>query len=109
MIGVYKVEQAAVLAEKIYQIWIRAPHVARHARAGQSVILRIDESGERIPLTISAVKGDYVRFIFMAIGKTTEQFCAHKRGKNIRDGLGPLRKPSEIAKYGTCAVVEGGV
>ena len=101
------VEKATTLAEKVHMLWIRAHHVGRHARAGHFVILRTDETGERISLTISAVKGDCVRFIFMAIGKTTEPLSTYKRGDSIPDILGLLGKSSEIAKYGTYAVVGG--
>lgn len=90
-------------------MWVRAPHVAHHARAGQFVIFRIDEKGERIPLTISSVDGDAFRVIFMAVGKTTTHLASLKAGDHVRDIVGPLGKPSEIKKYGTCVVVGGGV
>jgi ferredoxin--NADP+ reductase len=105
----YRVEEIKPLAERVYQLWVRAPHVARHARAGQFLIVRIDERGERIPLTISAVKGDLVRIIFMAVGKTTHQLATMKEGDHILDIAGPLGKPSEIKRYGTVVVVGGGV
>jgi ferredoxin--NADP+ reductase len=90
-------------------MWVRAPHVAHHALAGQFVIFRIDEKGERIPLTISAVDGDAIRVIFMAIGKTTTHLASLKSGDSIRDVAGPLGKPSEMGTYGTCVLVGGGV
>jgi ferredoxin--NADP+ reductase len=105
---VYRVEQAREIAEKIYEFWISAPHVARHARAGQFVVLRIDEHGERIPLTISAVDNDRIRVVFMAVGKTTTQLAALSAGDAIRDIAGPLGKPSEIRDWGTCVVIGGG-
>jgi ferredoxin--NADP+ reductase len=105
----YRVEETKPLAERVYQMWVRAPHVARHARAGQFLIVRIDERGERIPLTISAVKGDLVRIIFMSVGKTTHQLAALKEGDHILDIAGPLGRPSEIERYGTVVVVGGGV
>lgn len=105
----YRVEETKLLAERVYQMWVNAPHVARHARAGQFLIIRIDETGERIPLTISAVNGDNVRIIFMAVGKTTQQLATLKAGETILDVAGPLGRPSEIKKYGTCVVIGGGV
>ncbi len=78
-------------------------------QAGQFVIFRIDEKGERIPLTISAVDGDSVRVIFMTVGKTTTHLASLTAGDYIRDVAGPLGKPSEIKNYGTCVVVGGGV
>lgn len=107
--SLFRIEKAEQIADKVYQMWVKAPHVAYHAQAGQFVIFRIDEKGERIPLTISAVDGDSFRVIFMAVGKTTTNLAALKTGDHIKDVAGPLGKPSEIAKYGTCVVVGGGV
>ena len=105
----YKVELATKLADRVYEYWISAPQVAQHARAGQFLILRLHEKGERIPLTISAVRGDAVRVIFMTVGKTTQELATLRAGDSIMDVAGPLGKPSEIASYGTCCVVGGGV
>ena len=104
----FQIEATAQVAEKMYEMWVRAPHVARHAQAGQFVIFRIDEHGERIPLTISAVRGESIRVIFMAVGKSTCQLAALNAGDVIRDVAGPLGKPSEIRQYGTCVLVGGG-
>ena len=105
----YKVEMATRLADRVYEHWIHAPQVAQHARAGQFLILRLHEMGERIPLTISAVRGDAVRVIFMTVGKTTQELAALRAGDSIMDVVGPLGKPSAIESYGTCCVVGGGV
>ncbi|KUL01609.1 MAG: Sulfide dehydrogenase (Flavoprotein) subunit SudB [Methanoculleus marisnigri] len=105
----YKVESATKLADRVYEYWIRAPQVAEHARAGQFIILRLHEAGERVPLTISAVRGDTVRVIFMAVGKTTQELATLHAGDSIKDVVGPLGKPSEIENYGTCCVIGGGV
>ncbi len=104
----YRVTGARQLAERMHQIWIEAPHVARNARAGQFLVIRIDEKGERIPLTISAVEGDRVRVIFMAVGKTTYQLATLSPGDEIRDVAGPLGRPSEIGFFGHCIIVGGG-
>ncbi|RXE55231.1 dihydroorotate dehydrogenase [Methanoculleus taiwanensis] len=104
----YTVNTASEIAERIYEFWIRAPQVARNARAGQFLILRIDEQGERIPLTISAVNGDAVRVVFMAVGKTTQHLATLKAGDALADVVGPLGKPSEIENFGTACVVGGG-
>jgi ferredoxin--NADP+ reductase len=105
---VYRVASSRQLADRLFLQWIEAPNVARHARAGQFLIVRINESGERVPLNISAVDGDLVRIVFMAVGKTTYQLAALREGDRIRDVVGPLGKPSEIRRYGTVAVVGGG-
>ena len=88
---------------------MNAPHVTRNAKAGQFVIIRTDEKGERIPLTISCISGDLVRIIFMAVGKTTHALAAIPAGGSISDIAGPLGSPSEIKQYGTCVLVGGGV
>jgi len=105
----YRVLKATQLADRVFQMWVFAPHVAHHAKAGQFLIVRVNESGERIPLTISAVDGDAVRIIFMAVGKTTELLSSLRPGDMIRDIAGPLGRPSEIATYGTCVIIGGGV
>lgn len=105
----YQVEEATQLADRVFQMWITAPQVARHARAGQFLVIRAHENGERIPLTISAVRGDAVRVIFMSVGKTTEYLSTMKKGDALSDVAGPLGKPSEIENYGTVVVIGGGV
>lgn len=105
----YTIEQSRTIAENVYEIWVNAPHVARNAKAGQFVIVRTDEKGERIPLTISRIQGDQVRIIFMAVGKTTHALAAVPKGGTISDIAGPLGQPSEIERYGTCVLVGGGV
>jgi len=104
----YTIEKTQEIADKIFEIWIRAPHVARNAKAGQFVIIRTDETGERIPLTISRCSDDLVRIIFMAVGKTTHALAAVKAGDNISDIVGPLGRPSEVKDWGTCVIVGGG-
>jgi len=106
---VYKIQHAEKIAENIYEFWITAPHVALNAQAGQFVVIRIDEKGERIPLTISAVNGENVRIVFMAVGKTTTQLADLVTGERIRDIAGPLGVPSDVKDWGRCAVIGGGV
>jgi ferredoxin--NADP+ reductase len=105
----YHVERTEQLVDNFFRMWVRAPRLAHHTQDGQFAMSMTDETGGRIHLTISAVKEDCVCFIFKAIGKITRQFGTRKRGDSIRDRLGPFGQPSEIAKYGTCAVAEGGV
>ena len=109
MTFLYRLEHAQQLADRVYQHWIRAPHVAHHAQAGQFLILRLDEKGERIPLTISAASGDSVRVIFMSVGKTTHQLASMQAGDAILDVAGPLGRPSEIPSGKTCVIIGGGV
>lgn len=105
----YKIQHAEQIAENIYEFWINAPHVALNAQAGQFVVIRIDEKGERIPLTISAVNGENVRIVFMAVGKTTTQLAGLVKGDQIQDVAGPLGAPSDVKDWGRCAVIGGGV
>ena len=103
------VDSISQIADRIYDIWVRAPHVAHHAQAGQFAMFRIDEKGERIPLTISAVDRDSIRVVFLAVGKTTSQLAYLRTGDHIKDIAGPLGKPSVIRHYRTCVPVGGGV
>lgn len=105
----YKIEKSRKISENVFEIWVNAPHVARNALAGQFLIVRTDEKGERIPLTISGISGDLVRLIFMAVGKTTFSLAAMPEGGSISDVAGPLGLPSEIKSYGACVIVGGGV
>jgi ferredoxin--NADP+ reductase len=96
------------IAETIHEIWVKAPHIAHNAQPGQFVIIRINETGERIPLTISRVVGTTIRIIFMIVGKTTDALAQIPVTGYIEDIVGPLGKPTELASYGTVAVVGGG-
>lgn len=93
------------------RIEIAAPFVARHAEPGQFVILRVDEEGERIPLTIADYdreKGS-VTVIYQVIGGTTEKLNHVMEGQFIADCAGPLGKASELEGLKKVAVVGGGV
>jgi len=108
---VYRIERKETLGNAITLMEILAPHVARKARAGQFVIVRIDESGERIPLTVA----DYDRergtitIIFQEVGKSTMQLGNLSEGDEVLSFAGPLGHPSEIETYGTVICVAGGV
>jgi len=106
---VYTVVKVGRLADRVHELVVRAPHVARNARAGQFLILRVDQDGERIPLTISRVDRDLVRVIFMTVGATTYRLAEVREGEMIQDVIGPLGQPSEIPRGATCVVVGGGV
>ena len=101
----YIVEKSLKLSENVYEIWVNAPHVTRNAKAGQFVIIRTDDKGERIPLTISKISGDLVRIIFMAVGKTTHALAEIPAGGFISDIAGPLGCPSKIKKYGILRIL----
>ena len=90
---------------------IHAPEVARKAQAGQFVVVRLDEKGERIPLTIADwdTKEGSVTLIFQEVGVSTRRMGKLKAGDFIQDFIGPLGLPSEIEKFGTVIMVGGGV
>ncbi len=99
------------LAPTIAKFRIRAPYIARKHKAGNFVIVRLDETGERIPLTV--VESDpaegSITLIVQAVGKTTKTLCAMKAGEAISDVVGPLGNPTPIHEYGAVACVGGGV
>jgi ferredoxin--NADP+ reductase len=98
------------LAPSVNLLKIDSPAVARKAQAGQFVIIRVDEWGERIPLTIADWDRDEgsVTIVFMEVGKTTRQLATLKAGDSLANFAGPLGLPTEIEKFGTVACVAGG-
>ena len=89
---------------------IDAPLIAKKAEPGQFIILRVDENGERIPLTVADYdrEGGTVTIIFQIVGATTEKLNALSEGEYIRDFVGPLGKPSNMEGLKRVAVVGGG-
>ena len=90
---------------------VRAPAVAHKAQAGQFVIVRLDEEGERIPLTIADYDRDLgtVTLVVQEVGKTTMEMGTMQAGDNLASLTGPLGIPSEIENHGTVLCVGGGV
>jgi len=107
----YEVLKKLQLAPKIKLVKINAPEVAMKAKAGQFVILRIDEKGERIPLTLAEweLKKGTITLIFLEVGVSTRKLGALGVEDEILDVVGPLGNPSDIKHYGSVAVVCGGV
>jgi ferredoxin/flavodoxin---NADP+ reductase len=107
----FKIQHAEFLAPGIKRFVIEAPRIAHKHKAGQFVILRLNEHGERIPITIehSDPATGTIRIVVQAVGKTTHQLNSLQAGDGILDVVGPLGKPSEIEKYGTVVVMGGGV
>ena len=100
------------LSAEVYSMWIHAPLIAEERRAGQFIILQLDEQfGERIPLTIAdadPAKGD-VRIIFQAVGYSTKKLAQMEVGEALPVFLGPLGRPTHIEKRGTVVCVGGGI
>ena len=107
----FKILGAAFIAPGIKRFLIGAPRIARKHQAGQFVILRLDEHGERIPLTIESADSEQgtISLVVQSVGKTTHQLNALEEGDAILDVVGPLGKPSVIQNFGTVVIVGGGV
>jgi ferredoxin--NADP+ reductase len=107
----YKILLRQDLVPNIHLFKIEAPAVARKAQAGQFIIVRVDDKGERIPLTIAdwnAREGS-VSVVFMEVGATTRQLASLGAGDMIADFVGPLGLPTHVENFGTVAMVAGGV
>ncbi len=107
----YKITKKKIIGQKIKSFYVEAPEIAKNAKAGQFVMLRIDETGERIPLTVADtdIEKGLVQIIFQEMGKTTVKLGEMNEGDYIKDFVGPLGHPTEIEKYGIVVAVAGGV
>ena len=107
----YKILEKKKLVPNIHLFKVAAPAVARKAKAGQFVVIRIDEKGERVPLTLADwdVEAGSVTIVFMEVGTTTAKLARLNAGDSIADLIGPLGLPSHIEKFGTVVCVAGGV
>ena len=107
----FPILQAGFIAPGIRRFVIEAPRIARKQQPGQFVILRLHEHGERIPLTIESSDPERgtISIVVQSVGKTTRLLNSLEAGDAILDVVGPLGKPSEIERFGTVAVVGGGV
>ena len=94
----YQIKKAKILADKIYLMDVEAPRVAKHCEPGQFVIVKIDEKGERVPLTICDYdrEAGTVTIVLQTIGASTEKMAHLKEGDYFRDFVGPLGCPSEF-------------
>mgnify|MGYP002512097958 CR=1 FL=1 len=96
----YKILKAEKLADKIYLMDVEAPRVAKHCEPGQFVIVKMDEKGERIPLTICDYdrEAGTITIVFQEIGASTMKMSKMKAGDSFRDFIGPLGCPSEFVE-----------
>lgn len=99
------------LSHTVYLFKVKAPLIAKKRRAGQFVMLRVNEHGERIPLTIvdSDEKEGTISIIVQEVGKTTAMLGAMGKGDMLLDVVGPLGRPTHIENFGTVAAVGGGI
>ena len=107
----YEIVTKQEVAPNIYLIELSAADVAKKSNPGQFVILRLDDKGERVPLTIAGVdlKKGTVATAFHAVGRTTKKLAKMNAGDFITDLSGPLGNPAEVAKFGRVLLVGGGV
>ncbi len=107
----FTIVRKEVLSPSVKLMEIEAPRIARRARAGQFLILRINERGERIPLTVADCDPERgtVTIVFMEIGKTTYALGRMNQGEALLDVVGPLGRPTEIERFGRVVCVAGGV
>ncbi|PID59261.1 MAG: ferredoxin-NADP reductase [Ignavibacteriae bacterium] len=100
------------LSELVFKMILSAPSIAEERKAGQFIMLQIDEDlGERIPLTIAdaSAKEGTITIIFQVVGETTTQLAKMNEGDDIPVLVGPLGSPTHIKKYGTVVCVGGGI
>ncbi len=107
----YKIVERQDLAPNVHLFKINAPEVAKKAQPGQFVIVRIDEKGERIPLTFADwdTKAGTVTIVFAEAGATTCRLATLNAGDSIENFVGPLGVPTHTEKFGTVVCVGGGI
>lgn len=107
----YKIVEKEIFSENVIKLVIEAPEISRSRKPGHFVIVRIDEKGERIPLTISGAdeKKGTITLIIQRVGVTSRKLTDLKQGDFIRDVAGPLGKATHIDKVGTVLCAGGGV
>ncbi len=107
----YLIHRAERIAQGLTEFWVEAPLVARKHRAGQFIILRLHDHGERIPLTVVQCRPEEgtIRLIVQAVGRTTIDLEKLGAGDRILDVVGPLGRPTDIENWGTMIAIGGGV
>ena len=107
----FEILNKEVLNEGVSKMTLKAPNVAKNVLPGQFIILRVDEFGERIPLTVFdySREDEIIDIIYQKVGATTLKLDQKKAGENILDVVGPLGKSTDIENYKKAIVVSGGV
>ena len=111
IIDMYKIVRKKELNPTVTQMEIEAPLVAKKAKPGQFIILRVDAEGERIPLTVAGCNLEYgtVKIIFQIVGSTTAKLNHKQEGEYIEDFVGPLGRATETEGIKKVCIVGGGV
>ena len=99
------------LSKDVFRMEVETPLIARKRKAGQFVILRVGEEGERFPLTIADANAEVgtITLIFQAVGKSTWALSRLKEGDEIHDLVGPLGMPTHVERFGTVVCIGGGI
>lgn len=107
----YEIASKQDLGNNVFRMEIEAPRIARKRKAGQFIILRVVEHGERVPLTIagSDPEAGTITLIFQAVGRTTLDLAELEVGDDLLDLVGPLGTPTHIENFGHCVCVGGGI
>jgi ferredoxin--NADP+ reductase len=103
-------EKRLIREPDVFYFKLDAPHIAKAAKPGQFVIIRLNENGERIPLSLADINPDEgtISLIVMAVGKTSSEFVSLNAGDSISDLCGPLGQPTHVENLGKVVVVGGG-
>ncbi|MBR6032674.1 MAG: bifunctional dihydroorotate dehydrogenase B NAD binding subunit/NADPH-dependent glutamate synthase [Bacteroidaceae bacterium] len=107
----FKIVKKIQFSEKVFRLDVEAPLIAKARKAGHFVIIRVDEKGERVPLTIAGSdkeKGT-ITLVIQTVGASTTQLCALNEGDYIADVVGPLGRATHIENFGTVLCAGGGV
>ncbi|MBD3189195.1 MAG: sulfide/dihydroorotate dehydrogenase-like FAD/NAD-binding protein [Candidatus Heimdallarchaeota archaeon] len=107
----FEIVRSEKLHETIFLLEVKAPRIAAKAKAGNFIILRAHEKGERIPITIadSNKEAGTIVLVIQIVGKTSALLSTYKKGDTLQDLVGPLGRATNVKKYGTIAIVAGGV
>ncbi len=107
----YTILEKEFITPSVFRMKVEAPEIARKRRAGQFIILRTCDAGERIPLTIAdghAEEG-WIEIVVQVVGKTTKHLSTLEPGDSLCDLVGPLGRPTHVELYGTIVIVGGGI
>ena len=106
-----KIIEKEFLSPQVFRMKVEAPEIAKKRKAGQFIILRVNDAGERIPLTIADADpvAGWIELVVQAVGKTTTALSELAVGDSLHDLAGPLGRPTHIEKCGTVIMVGGGI
>jgi NAD(P)H-flavin reductase len=106
-----KILEKEFISPQVFRMTVEAPDIARKRKAGQFIILRTCDAGERIPLTIADADAERgtIELIVQIVGKSTTELSKLEVGEMLRDFVGPLGRPTHIELFGTVVIVGGGV